>query len=425
MLGRPFRFLQASDFHLDQPLYGLAEVPDHLVELLADAPYQAATRVFDLALAENVDFVLSVGGLVDPHRAGPRGLRFLCEQFARLAEREIAVYWATSASDGRERWPANMHWPANVHHFASERMERVNHSRRGEAICQLVGCEADPQWAAPSPSLLTELRDRLAASGYTDLFTVAAVPQRVDPSALTDMPVRYWAFGGEPNAATLLELTDPQRSARLSGSPQGRSPEQAGPHGCTIVHVDEVGRFRVEVLPTDVVRWHEERFDVPATMTRSELDHVLHERTKQIIAAAPDRTLLIRWTLHGEGSLLATARRTGLAVELTSHLRMEHGYRTPAAWTVSINIEPPVLTAAWYDQETLLGDYLRSIRSRENSESPLDIKAYLSEQQLAGPLTGCGTIVEPAARQSILRQAAWLGADLLQADDAGVKESAR
>src|SRR5262249_12417051 len=119
MSGGPFRFLHASDFHLDQPLQGLAEVPDHLAELLADAPYQAATRVFDLALAENVDFVLLIGGLVDPHRAGPRGLRFLSEQFARLAEREITVYWATSASDGRERWPVNLHLPANVHLLGS------------------------------------------------------------------------------------------------------------------------------------------------------------------------------------------------------------------------------------------------------------------------------------------------------------------
>ena len=123
MLGRPFRFLQASDFHLDQPLHGLAEVPDHLAELLADAPYQAATRIFDLALAENVDFVLLLGGLVDPHRAGPRGLKFLSEQFARLSEREIAVYWATSLSDGSGRWPANLHWPANVHVLATDRIE--------------------------------------------------------------------------------------------------------------------------------------------------------------------------------------------------------------------------------------------------------------------------------------------------------------
>jgi DNA repair protein SbcD/Mre11 len=421
MLGRPFRFLHASDFHLDQPLHGLTEVPDHLTELLSDAPYQAATRVFDLALAEGVDFVLLLGGLVDPHRAGPRGLRFLSEQFARLAESEITVYWATSPSDGRERWPVNLHWPANVHLLAVDQIERVIHARRGETVCQILGCGSDVQ----SSFILQALRDRLAASGYSDLFSIAAIPHKLDPSALADLPVRYWAFGGEPNAATLVELVDPQRTARLSGSPQGRSPEQSGPHGCTIVHVDEVGGVRVESPSIDVIRWHEERFEVPATMARSDLDHLFHERTKQIVAGAPDRTMLIRWTLHGDGALLATARRTGLAAELTSHLRMEHGYRTPAAWTVSINVEPPALPTAWYDEETLLGDFLRSIRSRDHSDLPLDIQAYLRDQQLAGSLTSRGTIVEPSLRHTILRQAAWLGADLLHADEAGAKESAR
>jgi hypothetical protein len=424
MSGRPFRFLQASDFHLDQPLYALAEVPDHLVELLADAPYQAAARVFDLALAEEVDFLLLLGGLVDPHRAGPRGLRFLSEQFARLAEREIAVYWITSSSDRRERWPANPHWPSNLHWFDEHRVERVIHSRRGEPVCQIFACGGSST-PTSGPTLLAAIHEALTVSSRTDHFSIAAASHKLNPSALADLPVRYWAFGGGSNPATLLDLAEPQRTAQLSGSPQGRSPEEHGTHGCTIVDVDDAGHFRAEDLPTDVVRWHEERVEVPATMTRGELDHLLGERTTEIIAFAPDRTLLIRWTLHGEGHLLATARRIGLATELISCLRTQFGYRTPAAWTTSIAIEPPALPNSWYEQETLLGDFLRSIRVHGNSDSRLDLSAYLAEQQLNGPTARCGTVAEPAARRSILRHAAWLGADLLQSGDAVAREAAR
>ena len=49
------RLVHASDFHLELPLYGLAEVPDHLRDLLIEAPYQAAEQVFETALAEDVD----------------------------------------------------------------------------------------------------------------------------------------------------------------------------------------------------------------------------------------------------------------------------------------------------------------------------------------------------------------------------------
>jgi exonuclease SbcD len=424
MPGQPFRFLQASDFHLDQPLNGLAEVPDHLVELLADAPYQAAARAFDLALAEEVDFVLLLGGLVDPHRAGPRGLRFLSEQFARLAEREIAVYWVTSRSDGRESWPANLRWPSNLHLFDEHRVERAIHSRHGEPVCQIFACGGSSTLQSDA-TVLAAIREALAASSRTDIFSIGAVPHKLDPSALADLPVRYWAFGGGSNPATLLDLSEPQRTARLSGSPQARAADNPGPHGCTVVQVDDAGHFRADDRPTDVVRWHEERVDVPATMSRSELDHLLGERTTDIIAAAPDRTLLIRWTLYGEGALLATARRAGLATELISRLRTDFGHRAPSAWTTSIAIEPPALPNSWYEQETLLGDLLRSIRTQGNSDSPLDLSTYLSEQQLPGPLANRGTVAEPEARRSILRHAAWLGADLLHSDDAVAKEAVR
>jgi exonuclease SbcD len=425
MLGRPFRFLQASDFHLDQPPHGLAEAPDHLLELLADAPYRAATRVFDLALSEEVDFVLLAGGLVDPHRAGPRGLKFLGEQFARLAEREIAVYWATSKSDAREQWPSNLRWPPNLHLFPGGRVERMVHARRSEPVCQIAGYSIDAASMIDPEALPSALHDELAAGRRSDLFAIVVAPHKLDPSMLAEMPVRYWAFGGDSTGSTLLDLADPQRTARLSGSPQGRSPDATGPHGCTIVLVDEPGRFRIDTMPTDVVRWLHERVEVTATMTRSELDHLLHERVKAFIATTPDRALLIRSTLVGEGPLLTTARRTGLAAELASSLRVEYGFRSPAVWTTSVEVEPPALSETWFEQETLLGDFVRAIRGHERSDAPLDIRAYLSEQQLSGPLVGYGAVVEPAARRSILRRAGWLGSDLLRSDYVGAKEPAR
>ncbi len=55
MSGQSFRFLHASDFHLEEPLGGLAEVPPHLGELFLDAPFTAAERVLDVAVRERVD----------------------------------------------------------------------------------------------------------------------------------------------------------------------------------------------------------------------------------------------------------------------------------------------------------------------------------------------------------------------------------
>src|SRR5512145_1619306 len=99
MSHTPFRFLHASDFHLEQPLTGLADVPEHLRELILDAPYTSVAKVIETAMLDGVAFVVLSGDIVEPLLAGPRGLLFLIEQFEKLAAKEIEVFWAGGAVD--------------------------------------------------------------------------------------------------------------------------------------------------------------------------------------------------------------------------------------------------------------------------------------------------------------------------------------
>ena len=85
---------------------GVAEVPEHLREPLLEAAYTAAGRVFDAVLAEEAEFLVLSGDILHPPQTGPRGPLFLCEQFARLAQRQIPVYWASGGVDPPEVWPA-------------------------------------------------------------------------------------------------------------------------------------------------------------------------------------------------------------------------------------------------------------------------------------------------------------------------------
>ena len=114
MSNRPFRFVHASDLHLELPPLGLAEVPDHLRELFIESAYWAAQRVFETVLAEEAELLVLSGGVLHPEHTGPRGPLFLVEQFTRLAEREIPVYWAGGSVDPPEAWPAAITLPATT-----------------------------------------------------------------------------------------------------------------------------------------------------------------------------------------------------------------------------------------------------------------------------------------------------------------------
>src|SRR5262245_15923416 len=74
MSGQHFRFLHAGGFLLDQPLAGLTEIPEPLTDLLIDAPFSAAQKVFDAAIEERVDFAVLNGDLVDLARPSARAI---------------------------------------------------------------------------------------------------------------------------------------------------------------------------------------------------------------------------------------------------------------------------------------------------------------------------------------------------------------
>ena len=144
--GRPsLRLLHASDLHLEQPIYGLAAVPDHLRELFVEAPYRAAEQVFETALAEDVDAVLLAGDVLSVDRAGPPAIMLLLEHFARLGDRGIPVYWAGGGVDQPDHWPRSVTPPENVHVFPVGRVETLDLVRHGEPLARVQGtsCRED------------------------------------------------------------------------------------------------------------------------------------------------------------------------------------------------------------------------------------------------------------------------------------------
>ncbi len=407
MPHRPFRFVHASDFHLEMPFGGLAEVPDPLREPLIEAAYTAATRVFDAVLAEEAEFLVLSGDVLHSPQTGPRGPLFLCQQFARLAQRQIPVYWATGGVDPPEVWPPVIALPENVHLAVRGRVSELIHQRD----------------AAPLARLLLHGRDgnRLVrASDFNPdpagLYSIAVVHGTVETAALGSRGIDYWALGGRHDRSTLFSA--PQM-AHYAGSPQGRRPDEAGVHGCTLVQVDENRQARTHLVPTDAVRFLGGRVVVDESTGRGDLESLLRESMHALVEATPNLDLLVSWTVAGSGPLIAQLRRGKLAGELLGTLRSEQAAGTPTAWSVSIEVEPGAgLPPEWYEQETIRGDFLRAIRQFEvNQSEPLGLENYLSEAHLAGAMASAAAMADQAVRQAVLRDAAWLGADLLSGEE--------
>jgi len=407
MSNRPFRFVHAGDFHLEMPPQGLAEVPDHLTDLFLEASYLAAERVFDTVLAEEADFLVLAGDLLSPRLTGPRGPLFLVEQFNRLAEREIPVYWSGGRVDPPDAWPSAFDLPTNVHVFPRGRVGETVYGRDDERLARLIG-------------ISREKRRSIRASDFDPdpggLFSIAVVHGSAEASVLQTRQIDYWAMGGIHQRKTLF--SSPQ-IAHYPGSPQGRRPQEDGSHGCTLVQVDPQGQARTSLVATDVVRWINERVVVEATADRETLEGQLRERLHTLTETMQQVDFLISWTVVGEGPLLAQLRQGTLRAELLEVLRSEFGFGSPLAWSLTLESEPSaVLQPSWYDQESIRGEFLREIRRYQtDSAEPLCLASFLSEDHLAGTLATAATDIAPSVRQRVLREAAMLGVDLLSGEE--------
>jgi DNA repair exonuclease SbcCD nuclease subunit len=243
MSHTPFRFLHASDLHLERPLAGVTDVPDELREIFLEAPYRAATRLIDAALAEQVDFVVLAGDVLDASLSGPRGPIFLCEQFQRLKHAGIAVYWAGGDIDAPARWPAELALPDNVRRFSIDRAEQIVHHRGGLPLCHVLGQSNRGRKFSPA--------DFHATPG--GLLNIAVVYGQANAALAGHHGIAYWALGGTHRSATRPTA---RQLAHYPGTPQGRRPQESGSHGATLVEVDGGGRWQTRRIYCDVVRWH-------------------------------------------------------------------------------------------------------------------------------------------------------------------------
>lgn len=404
MPGESFRFIHASDFHLERPLGDLDELPRHLVDSLASAPWDAAEAVFEAALIEGVDFVVLSGDLLSPTAAGPRGVSLLVDYFDRLAEENIPVFWAAGEVDDAQKWPDAISLPDNVTLFPRGRTESVPVVRNGQTLCLVVGRSCEGRSGLHVPSYRIE---------PTDLFTVGVGFGRSEADALAESRFDYWALGGRHQR----EEIDAAASvgAVYCGSPQGRHLEEGGAHGYTIVDVDSDGQGRIHHVDADRFRYCRVQVDAAEIAAAGTLRSVLSERIDRLQHEHGDRHLLVGWDLSLAGGDALQA--VGDPQQLLKWLRQEHGHGKPAAWTASLTIRPPqTYPKSWQEEDTILGDFLRAVdRHRKTGGGDLNLKPFTEEHPgLAS--TQETLLAEPAstARTAALEQAGLLGVEMLR-----------
>lgn len=400
-MSETLKFIHASDFHLDVSVSGLTELPKHLIEVLASAPYHAAVKVFDTAIAERVDFVLLAGDLFDIDSGNARSAAFLLNQFERLNEKDIAIYWVAGECDHPDRWPGSIELPPNVVTFNSSVIEHLDHRREGKRIARIMAAGFDPKRRSGSEFVSPE----------HDVFNIALTHGEYESSSLTGQHVRYWAMGGRHKAAK-LEKHD--TIVVYPGTTQGRSPKESGAHGFKICRVDNSGKLRVQTVETDRVRFLPQKVAISEQVLTDELKNELAERALKIISDTTDQIVMSSWFLSTDGDFNPGIRKKEWSAEILEWLRDEFGRGDKGLWSTSVKVETPKqLPIEWYEEDTLLGEYLRAMGRYQSDDSlRLHLHEYMP-QTVSNKVTAGMTEVASNRRESVLRQATLMGVEYL------------
>jgi DNA repair protein SbcD/Mre11 len=268
-----FKFIHAADVHLDSPLRGIEPYDGAPVGQLRGATRRALENLVELAIAEQVAFVLFAGDLYDSDWKDYNTGLFFAAQMTKLREAGIRACLIAGNHDAASQLTRYLRLPDNVTMFSVQRPETL----RLDAIDVMIHGQGFPTRAVthdlsatyphPAPQLFNIGLLHTSVDGREGHESYA--PCSVD--GLRSKGYDYWALGHVHRREVLCQ--DPW--IVFPGNIQGRHVRELGPKGCTLVTVQD--RQVVSALPRDldVLRWSICDVDVSGALTGDDVvDHV-------------------------------------------------------------------------------------------------------------------------------------------------------
>ena len=292
------KFIHTADIHLDSPLKGLEAHEDAPVEQIRGATRRAFDNLIDLAIEEEVDFILIAGDLYDGDWKDYNTGLFFADRMGRLSRAGIKVFIVSGNHDAASQITRAMSLPGNVTLFSPRKPQSVKLDDFGVIIhgqsysFRSVTENLAIQYPQNDPSyfniglLHTSLTGREGHEDYA-------------PCTLDELKSKgydYWALGHVHNREIVSE--DPW--IVFPGNIQGRHIKETGVKGATLVTVEDGRITEVKAHALEVLRWATCQVDLSECETLDSVCDAVREAFEQELDQADGKALALRLVLTGK-----------------------------------------------------------------------------------------------------------------------------
>jgi len=398
-----FKYIHSADIHLDSSLHGLDRYEGAPVDEIRSATRRAFDNLIDLAIDEEVAFVLLAGDLYDGDWKDYSTGLFFVERMNRLGKEGIKVFIVAGNHDAASQITRHLRLPDNVTLFATKKPQQVLLADLNVAI----------YGQGFATRAVTEDLSQAYPQGDSQLFNIGLLHTCLDgktghePYApctvdgLRGKGYQYWALGHVHHREEVSR--DPW--IVFPGNIQGRHIREVGAKGCTLVTVDSGEVSEVEHRDLDVLRWMLCELDMTGSETVDDIYESVREALQQAQDAAAGRPVAVRLILRGS-----------CAAHSKLHLEWEHWiqeYRALATsvggagiWLekVSIKTSPSVSASDRHSADDALGDLLGAIQDMQLDDTALDtLASELADlrRKLPPEMLGGDDPYDPAAPEQL------------------------
>jgi len=357
-----FKFLHAADIHLDSPMHKLEIYEGAPAGELREAARRAFENLIELAITEEVAFLVISGDLYDGDWKDYNTGLYFVSQMRKLREADIPVFIIAGNHDAASRITKSLRLPEGVHLFPSDKPHTVHLQNFDVAI-------HGQSFASPAVRTNLALKYPPPAKNCFNigmLHTCVTGREGHEPYApckiedLRSKAYDYWALGHVHQREIFSE--DPL--VVFPGNIQGRHARETGPKGCMLVEVEDSGKPKASFRALDVARWFTLEIEAAPAETGYDVLDLIREGLENLLENNAGLPLVVRIRVFGDSrahdDLASNTERW------TSEIR-----------SAAIDISGGLV---WIEKVKLETDLPVSLKSLKSSSGPVgELLAYIDE----------------------------------------------